>query len=169
MSNPEQPAAQVTGEAFKAALSRWASGVAIVTARAGDRVHGMTVSAFASVSLEPPLVLVCADKSSNTLGLIEEGGCFAANVLGRGQEALSNRFASKEDEERRFEGVAWEEGSTGAPLLPGAVASIDCRVVASHDAGDHVIYVGRVEHVATRDLEPLLFFRGRYHSLAPAE
>jgi flavin reductase (DIM6/NTAB) family NADH-FMN oxidoreductase RutF len=169
VGKPERSAAEVTAEAFKAGLSRWASGVAIVTARSGHRVHGMTVSAFASVSLDPPLVLVCADKSSNTLGLIAEGGCFAANVLARGQEALSNRFASKRDEERRFEGIAWEEGSTGAPLLPGAVANIDCRVVAAHDAGDHVIYIGRVEHVATRDLEPLLFFRGRYHSLVPGD
>ncbi|MCZ6784576.1 MAG: flavin reductase family protein [Proteobacteria bacterium] len=157
----------VDAEQFKAGLARWASGVTIVTARAGDRVHGMTVSAFSSVSLDPPLVLVCADKTSNTLPVIEDAGCFAANVLARGQEELSNRFASEEDEWRRFEGLEVESGATGAPLIVDALANIDCKVVASHDAGDHVIYVGQVEQIVTRDREPLLFYQGRYCSVAP--
>ncbi len=104
---------------LKRVLSRRASGVAIVTARAGDRIHGMTVSAFTEVSLDPPLVLVCADKSSNTHPLIAEGRVFAVNLLARDQEALSNRFASKVDEDRRFEGLAFDRGETGAPLLAG--------------------------------------------------
>jgi flavin reductase (DIM6/NTAB) family NADH-FMN oxidoreductase RutF len=156
----------VEAEAFKHALARWATGVTIVTARAGDRVHGMTVSAFTEVSLDPPLVLVCADKASHTHPLIAEGGVFAVNVLARGQETLSNRFASKKDEHRRFEGLKCERGATGAPLLPGALAHVDCRVVASHEAGDHVIYVGTVEEVRTFDGEPLLYYRGSYHGLA---
>lgn len=155
----------VDAEAFRAALGRWASGVAIVTSRAGDHVHGMTVSAFSSVSLVPPLVLVCADKSSNTLGVIDAGGCFAVNVLAAGQEALSNRFASKKDEHRRFEGLETRRGETGAPLLPGALVGLDCRVVAAHDAGDHVIYVGEVVVAEVGEGEPLLHYAGRYREM----
>jgi flavin reductase (DIM6/NTAB) family NADH-FMN oxidoreductase RutF len=150
-------------EVFKSALRCWSTGVTIVTARAGDRVHGMTVSAFSEVSLDPPLVLVCADKSSNTNPLIAEGRVFAVNILARGQEELSNRFASKRDEWRRFDGIAWDTARTGAPLLPGTVAALDCSVVAAHEAGDHVIYVGRVEEVRVApEREPLLHHAAKY-------
>lgn len=158
----------VSAEAFKDALRRWPSGVTIVTSRAGDRIHGMTVSAFASVSLDPPLVLVCADKASNTHGLVAEAGIFAVNVLAAGQEALSNRFASKKDEHRRFEGVPWKVAATGAPILEGVVVALDCRVVAAHDAGDHVIYVGRVESAEMRDAEPLVYHAGAYRGFEGA-
>jgi flavin reductase (DIM6/NTAB) family NADH-FMN oxidoreductase RutF len=155
----------VTPDEFREVLGRWASGVTIVTSRSGERVHGMTVSAFSSVSLEPPLVLVCADKSSDTCTLIRESGVFAVNILARGQDALSRRFAAKQDEDRRFEGLAVERAVTGAPLL-GGLASLDCTLVASHDAGDHVIYVGRVEALRLRpDAEPLLYYHGAYRGL----
>ena len=152
----------ISAEDFKRALSRRASGVAVVTARSGDRIHGMTVSAFTEVSLEPPLVLVCADKSSNTLPVIRAGGVFAINVLARDQHELSNRFAANRDEDKRFEGLEFEVGRTGAPLLRGVAVNIDCRVVAEHDAGDHVIYIGEVQEVRSFDHEPLLYFRGAY-------
>jgi flavin reductase (DIM6/NTAB) family NADH-FMN oxidoreductase RutF len=126
----------------------------------------MTVSAFASVSLSPPLVLVCADKTSNTLELLEAGRVFAVNVLAADQQALSVRFASKKDEHLRFQGVAWRRGATGAPLIEGTVASLDCRVVAAHDAGDHVIYVGHVEAAEVRGGEPLVYHAGLYRGLA---
>ena len=155
----------VTPDAFRDALACWASGVTIVTSRAGGRVHGMTVSAFSSVSLDPPLVLVCADKTSNTLELLEQGRVFAVNVLAADQQALSVRFASKKDEHRRFEGVSWRRGATGAPLIEGTVASLDCRVVAAHDAGDHVIYVGQVEAAEVRGGEPLVYHAGLYRGL----
>jgi len=148
------------------AFARWTTGVTIVTSRAGERVHGMTVSAFTEVSLEPPLVLVCADQSSNTHALIAEAGIFAVNVLARGQEALSNLFASKKDEERRFEGLTWQTGATGAPLLPDCIAHLDCRVVAAHPTGDHVIYVGRVEEVWRAEGEPLLHYNRAYGGFA---
>lgn len=156
----------VSAETFKAAMSAWATGVTVVTSRAGDRVHGMTVSDFCGVSLEPPLVLVCADKSSNTLELIEKARLFAVNVLAADQGALSSRFASRREEHRRFEGLEWTQGATGAPLLPGTLASFDCWLEAAHDAGDHVIYVGRVADVAVRDAAPLVYFGGRYGELA---
>jgi flavin reductase (DIM6/NTAB) family NADH-FMN oxidoreductase RutF len=155
----------VSADAFRDALRRWPSGVTIVTTRCGDRIHGMTVSAFASVSLDPPLVLVCADKTSDTHGVIAEGGVFAVHILAAGQEALSNRFASKKDEHRRFEGLPLRTGATGAPLLPDAAVVLDCRVTAAHDAGDHVIYVGRVVGVETRETEPLVYHAGLYRAL----
>ncbi len=156
----------ISAEDFRRALSRRASGVAVVTAKSGDRVHGMTVSAFTEVSLEPPLVLVCADKTSNTLPVIRAGGVFAINVLARDQQELSARFAAKKDEDKRFDGLVTDVGRTGAPLLRGVAVNIDCRVLAEHDHGDHVIYVGRVEEVRSFDREPLLYFRGAYGGFA---
>lgn len=156
----------VTPDDFKKALSCWATGVTIVTARAGDRVHGMTVSAFSEVSLDPPLVLVCVDKTSNTHPLVAEGGVFAVNVLSRDQTALAKRFASKQDEHRRFIGLEYESGKTGAPLLVGTAAALDCSLVDAHDAGDHVIYVGRVEWMRSSEREPLIYYRSAYRVLA---
>jgi len=153
---------------FRAALAHRASGVSIVTAADGERIHGMTVSDFAGVSLEPPLLLVCADKRSNTLPFIEAGRCFCVNLLARGQEALSNRFASKEHEWTRFEGLDCARGVTGAPYIPGALASFDCRVVALHDAGDHVIVVGQVEAIVQGDGEPLVYWNGGYRRIGSA-
>jgi flavin reductase (DIM6/NTAB) family NADH-FMN oxidoreductase RutF len=156
----------VTDE-LKQVLSHWASGVAIVTSRAGERVHGMTVSAFSSVSLDPPLVLVCADKTSKTHPVIAAGRVFAVNILSRDQVGLSERFAAKKDEDRRFEGVPWESGKTGAPLLPGSLAILECRVVAAHEAGTHVIYVGRVEDLRPPGGgEPLVYYARAYRGLA---
>ena len=152
----------ITTEDFKRALSRRASGVAIVTAKHGDHIHGMTVSAFTEVSLDPPLVLVCADKACNTLPVIRAGGVFAINVLAHDQHALSNRFASKKDEDQRFSGLEFDVGRTGAPLLRGVAVNIDCRVVAEHDAGDHVLFIGEVQEVRSFDHDPLLYFRGAY-------
>jgi flavin reductase (DIM6/NTAB) family NADH-FMN oxidoreductase RutF len=156
----------ISADEFKQALSRWPSGVTIVTARSGDRIHGMTVRAFTEVSLEPPLVLVCADKKSNTLPMIQSGGVFAVNVLASDQHELSNRFASKKDEWRRFDGLETDVAVTGAPLLRGVVVNLDCRVVAAHESGDHVIYVGQIEAMRQFDREPLLYFRGAYGDYA---
>ena len=158
----------VDADEFREGLRRWASGVTIVTSRAGDRIHGMTVSAFASVSMDPPLVLVCADKASDTLGVIAEGRVFAANVLAASQRKLSDRFAWG-DEATRFDGLEWHAGKTGAPILAGVVAALDCSVVAEHDAGDHVIYVGEVKAVEIGGGEPLLYYGGVYRTLRAPE
>lgn len=147
-------------------MAAWATGVTVVTARDGDRTHGMTVSDFSGVSLSPPLVLVCAEKSSVTHEVIAAGRCFAVNVLADDQVELSNRFASKKDEFRRFEGVPVRTGATGAPLLLGVVATFDCTLVGTHEAGDHDIYVGRVEELVVGDRTPLLYWEGRYDELA---
>jgi flavin reductase (DIM6/NTAB) family NADH-FMN oxidoreductase RutF len=153
---------------FKSALRHWASGVTIVTTRAGERVSGMTASAFSSVSLEPPLVLVCIEKQAHTLDRIVESGVFAVNVLAKDQHELATRFATEGNEAVRFEGIAWRSGPSGAPWLPDTVAVLDCRVAAVHDAGDHWIYVGEVQATEIADeREPLLYYDARYRALAP--
>jgi flavin reductase (DIM6/NTAB) family NADH-FMN oxidoreductase RutF len=152
----------VEAERFKRALAHWVTGVTIVTARDGDRIHGMTVSAFTEVSLQPPLVLVCADLQSNTHPVIAAGEVFAVNVLAWDQAPLSNKFASKKDEDKRFDGLACEFGETGAPLIAGTAANLDCRLVAAHAHGDHVIYIGEVVDVRLNDKEPLLYHSGSY-------
>ena len=129
-------------------------------------MRGMTVSDFSGVSLSPPLVMVCADCSSNTRSVIEEGKCFAVNVLAVGQQALCLLFASKNDEERRFDGLELATSVTGAPLIPGAAASWDCSLVATHQAGDHHIYIGQVESLLTRDVAPLVYYGAGYRELA---
>ena len=153
-------------DAFREALRGWASGVTVVTARSGDQVHGMTVSAFSSVSADPPLVLVCANRASTTHGVIEEGGVFAVNILASHQQDVSNIFASSKDEDSRLQRVSWTEGTTGAPLIDEAVVSLECNVTSSHREGSHTIYVGRVEAAhSTDDGTPLLYYDGAYRSL----
>lgn len=152
-------------EAFKKALRGWASGVTIVTSRTGDEVHGMTVSAFSSVSMDPPLVLVCANQASITHRVIEAGGVFAVNILASHQEDVSNLFASPEHEDSRLERVVWTEGETGAPLIDGALVSLECRVTNAHREGSHTIYVGEVEAAHLTDAKPLLYYQGGYRAL----
>jgi flavin reductase (DIM6/NTAB) family NADH-FMN oxidoreductase RutF len=156
----------VSEEEFKACMGCRVTAVSIVTARDGDRIHGMTVSDFTSVSLRPPLVLVCADKNARTLELIRAGRCFAINILAEDQHELSNLFADKSMEDQRFDGLDTAQGTTGAPLISEAQAILDCSLEAEHDAGDHVLCIGRVEEVRIREAEPLVYFKGAYRSLA---
>jgi len=158
----------VDRDTFRHTLGSWPSGVAIVTsAHAGERL-GMTVSAFSSVSLDPPLVLVCADKASNTNKLIHASRAFTVNILAREQSALSNLFADKKREAIRFDGLVCKTGATGCPLIPDALASLDCKVRDVVDAGDHIVYVGSVEAAAIdAELEPLVYWRGGYQKLEP--
>jgi flavin reductase (DIM6/NTAB) family NADH-FMN oxidoreductase RutF len=151
---------------FRSCMASWPSGVTIVTTRSGEQTHGMTVSDFSGASLDPPLVTICCNRDSITTRLIAEGGCFAVNVLAADQQDLSNRFASKKTESVRFEGLDCSKATTGAPLIPGAVTQIDCTLEATFDAGDHVIYLGRVEYVNVEDREPLLYWSGDYRELA---
>jgi len=152
-------------ESFRDVLRNWASGVTVVTSRAGDEIHGMTVSAFSSVSADPPLVLVCANQASTTHEVIQKGGLFAVNILASHQEQISNVFAAPENEDTRLEGVGWSEGRTGAPLIDEALACLECMVVSAYEEGSHTIYVGRVEAVHTTTAKPLLYFQGGYRAL----
>lgn len=148
-------------------MSHFATGVTVVTTHDGQgRCYGLTANAVCSVSLDPPLILVCVDKCAESHPAFELSQAFVVNILGEGQEEISQRFAVSGGE--KFVGLACRNGGTGAPILDGALAHVECRVVAAHEAGDHTIYVGEVESAetaATADGRPLLFFRGRYHQL----
>lgn len=156
-----------TGQ-FKTALGQWPSGVSVVTTRVGSTVAGMTVSAFFSVSLDPPLVAVCLDRKATTLGLVARSGRFAVNVLSAAQSELSDRFATRDNEPTRFDGVALHASeAAGSPLIAGAVVHLDCELTATHDAGDHVLCVGQVGLALTHPGSPLIYHASRYHSLSP--
>jgi len=155
----------VSKDEFRTALSRFISGVTVVTARGEDDLPvGITVSAFTSVSLEPPLVLACIDKRASLHSCLTEGRHFAVNILAHDQEHLSRRFASKDQD--RFDGAGYREGLDGVPLLEGALAFIECRVVHVYPAGDHTIVVGEVESTSVADHKPLAYYRGGYSQLA---
>jgi flavin reductase (DIM6/NTAB) family NADH-FMN oxidoreductase RutF len=149
---------------FRAVLGRFASGITVITARGADGTpHGMTVSAFSSLSLDPPLVLVCVGNEATMAPMLATATSFAVNILSDGQEALSRRFAGKIDD--RFAGVGYQEGRLGDPILDEVLAWMQCRIVARHPAGDHVILVGQVEQADTREGKPLLYYRGGYATL----
>jgi flavin reductase (DIM6/NTAB) family NADH-FMN oxidoreductase RutF len=146
---------------FRNALARFASGVTIVTARDGDgRDVGMTVSAFSSLSLEPPLVLLCIDHNASVAPVLAHCEIFAVNILAEQQQALSRRFA--EHEVDRFDGVPFKRGALGPALIDGAIAHLECRVHARHPGGDHTILIGVVDAAAIGDGNPLLYFRSDY-------
>jgi len=149
-------------------MGQFATGVTIVTTRLGDHLHGRTANAFTSVSLEPLLVLVCLDKKGDTHDLVQKSGIYAVNILSEEQEELSRLFARKDpDSSHRLDSVPHRYAATGAPIIEGCLAYLDCRVVDAVDAGDHTIFLGKVEEAAVNaDGRPLLFFRGRYCRLA---
>lgn len=158
----------VTPDVFRQAVGSFVSGVTVVTTRAEGQVHGTTVSAFSSLSLDPPLVLVCVDKTSDIHDLIGTAGIFAVNILHSGQsktsELLSRKGAQELEAAHRLEGISFRLETTGAPILEEHLAYLDCTVVQSIDAGDHTIYVGRVEtgKVSAQSDEPLVYYRGQY-------
>ncbi|MBY0492381.1 MAG: flavin reductase family protein [Gemmatimonadaceae bacterium] len=149
---------------FRAVLGRFASGITVITAAAPDGTpHGMTVSAFSSLSLEPPLILACIANDATMAPLLNQCASFTVNILSSQQEALSRRFAGPLDD--RFAGVGYTTGELGNPVLEDVLAWLECRLVARHPAGDHTIMVGQVEHAGVRDGRPLLYYRGGYAQL----
>jgi flavin reductase (DIM6/NTAB) family NADH-FMN oxidoreductase RutF len=155
----------VTATEFRRVLGSWASGITIVTTAVGSNRHGMTVSAFTAVSLTPPKILVCINLDSPFHELVRESGYFAVNILAAGQEAISARFAARENRSERFDGVAWFAGESGCPVLEGTAAHLECKVAESAVVGDHFAYVGDVERGGTSERDPLLYFRGDYRKV----
>lgn len=157
----------IASDDFRHVLGHFASGITLVTTLDGDgRPTGLTASAFTSVSLEPPLVLVCVDHEAHSYPALREAGRFAVNILHADQEPLSRRFATARLD--KFDGVNYGTSPLGLPWITGAHAQLDCTTVSAHVEGDHTIFVGRVENAATAGDEPLLYYRGRYHRLATA-
>jgi flavin reductase (DIM6/NTAB) family NADH-FMN oxidoreductase RutF len=155
---------------FRQALGRFATGVTVVTAeRAPGEVHGMTANSFTAVSLEPLLVLVCVDEQARMLPVLKKAQRFGVSVLKDDQRAISDFFAQPEqdpDTERAL-GIRFEWPADGIPVLGDALVQLTCRVVASHLAGDHTIFLGEVESAEVFEGEPLLFFRGAYRRISP--
>jgi len=158
---------------FKDVLRLWASGVSVVTTLDGDGLQAITVSSFTSVSLEPPLILICIETPSRSHDAIVREGRFAVNILHAGQEAISDMAAGRRGPSgHTLPGVARRTEATGAPVLDDALAWLDCVLVARHDGGDHAIFVGRVEaagtaaaSVAAASGAPLLWFDRGYRRL----
>lgn len=149
---------------FRKAMSCFASGVTVVTTELDGVPFGMTVSAFASLSLVPPLVLVCIEKSTRIHEAIPRAERFSVNVLRAGQEAISNQFASRGED--RFEGVRVREGKLEVPILEDALAIVECRLHATLPGGDHTIYVGEVVAAEIGEGQPLVYFRSSYGTIA---
>lgn len=154
-------AVTVTGHSFKDALSRFATGVCVVTAM-GDAgsPDGLTISSFTSVSLDPPLVLFCLGRKNEALVRAARNGRFAVNILSEDQEEISEIFASQLA--YKFARVACTPGASGCPLIKDALAAIECSLHASYEGGDHLIVLGLVERLSVLGGKPLLRYRGRY-------
>ncbi len=151
--------------AFRASLGRFASGITVLTMRGSDGVdRGMTATAFSSLSLDPPLVLVCIDHNATMAQPLARATHLAVHVLGESQEAVSRQFAAKDGD--RFAGLDITRGVADLPLIAGALVRLQCRIRDRHPGGDHVIIVCEVLDAAVADGEPLLYFRGRYARLA---
>jgi len=151
----------VSSDEFRAALGRFASGVTVVTTKdANDKLLGITVSAFCSVSLVPPMVLICVEKTAGSHYAFEESNVFVVNILPEDDAAMSERFASLIED--KFSGLDFDRGIEDVPVLKNALATLECRVKFSYHGGDHSIFVGEVEDVAVSEGEPLLYFRGGY-------
>lgn len=154
----------VSPNEFREALSHFASGVTVVTTRnATGQSLGLTASAFTSVSLEPPWVLVCVDRDSDSHDALIHTGWFAINILARDQEALSRHFATAEGD--KFAGISHRTGLHDLPVFENALTVLECRLIHTYNGGDHTICVGEVETAHVQSGEPLLYYRHRYHSL----
>lgn len=149
--------------AFKLAMSHFASGVTVVTTDSDGTRYGMTVASFASLSLRPPLVLICIEKSVKTHDAIVAAGKFGVSILAADQAEVSSRFASRRDD--KFDGVAVRTGTLGMPLIEGSISTVECTLRDQLPGGDHTIFVGEVVDVQTREGLPLLYFRSGYREM----
>lgn len=150
---------------FRRACARFATGITIATVTAPDGApHGFTANSFTSVSMDPPIILICIDQKANVISHFNASEAFAINILESSQEPLSNRFAERGQD--RFEGVDWTPGNNGSPILHGTIAQFECSVESRIPAGDHTIILGRVTSARyAGDAAPLIYFASRYHRL----
>ena len=148
---------------FKNAMSRWVSGVAVVTVKADDLFYGLTVSSFTSVSLNPPMILVCIGKKNRLTSMVEQSRAFGMSVLHKGQKKIANYFASRDRiPAPSFPGVTTLDiGDTETPVIEGAVFNLECALSQIHDAGDHSIILGEVKDVVLSDNKKTLVYHDR--------
>jgi flavin reductase (DIM6/NTAB) family NADH-FMN oxidoreductase RutF len=153
---------------FRRAMGHFATGVTIVTVDLDGEVHGMTANAFASVSLDPLLVLVCVDRGARTHAHLHAKKRFGINILCENQRAISEYYAQPvyaHDQAESRAGARFERTRHGTPVLHGALAYLECKLVSTQEAGDHTIFIAEVEDLVVREGEPLLFFRGNYRHI----
>ena len=159
-------ASEIAPDVFRMVMGHFVTGVTVVTALDGDQPFGITVNALSSVSLEPPLVMVALDRRRFLTPIVRAAGRFAVNILSEDQQALSDCFAGAPvtPGRDRFCGAAWHRGAMDLPLLDGAIATLECTVVETFSAGDHDLFIGRVETLANEPEHPmpLLYYRRRY-------
>ena len=152
---------------FRKAMGCFATGVTVITVDQNGEVHGMTANAFSSVSLVPPLVLVCVDHRARTHAHLHARKRFGVNVLSSTQQAISEYYARSVETHQHAEaaGARFTRTAHGTPVLEGALAYLECRLHSTQAAGDHTIFIAEVEHVELREGEPLLYFRSQYRHL----
>jgi flavin reductase (DIM6/NTAB) family NADH-FMN oxidoreductase RutF len=153
---------------FRKAMGCFATGVTIITLDLEGEVHGMTANAFASVSLDPMLVLVCVDRRAATHAHLQAKKRFGINVLCEDQRVISEYYARHERTHERAEqeaGARFDRTALGTPMLRGALAYLECRLHSAQDAGDHTIFIAAVEDAVVREGQPLIFFRGKYRGV----
>jgi flavin reductase (DIM6/NTAB) family NADH-FMN oxidoreductase RutF len=153
---------------FRDSFGRFVTGVCVVTSFGPEGPSGMTANAVASLSLDPPLMIVCFDREARTLGAVEHSRRFGVHILARSQEEIAARFASKQPESEKFAAVRWSERS-GVPMLADCAAGLACSLDRLLPGGDHLIAVGEVVDLWNLDAEPLVFFRGDYWGLSGRE
>ncbi len=153
---------------FRSIIGHFATGVSVITAAAGEELQGMTANSVTSLSLDPVMVLICVEKTTHTHRVLEEGGAFTVNILGEHQEDVSRIFARRgEPEIGELRGQPFIIGTTGAPRLEDCLAFLECRIADVLDGGDHSIFLGEVINEGiVNDVQPLLFFRGKYRAFA---
>ena len=160
----------VTQPDFRQALGLFATGVTVITVDYEGEIHGMTANAFASVSLDPLLVLVCVDQRARTHTHLHARKRFGVNILSQGQRRISEYYARAirtHEEAEREAGARFERTAHGTPVLQGGLAYLECRLHTAQDAGDHTIFIAEVEDVVVHESDPLLFFRGEYRGMGP--
>jgi len=161
----------IDADTYKNVMSQFASGVTIVTVQHEGQQHGLTASSFTSLSLDPPLVLICVGKGLYSHQLIEQSQAFAVNILGTEQQEWGMRFANPRVEDR-YAGIDWTTAQTGSPILPGCLAWVDCKLHQVHDGGDHTIFIGEVVAGSAppageaNGSAPLLYYNRAWRSLA---
>lgn len=156
----------VSAQELRQAMAKFATGVAVVSSVEADgRIHGMTANSLTSVSLEPPLVLVCIARHRNTYRTLRDRGRFGINVLSQRQGAIAEYYARDRKTRAGDVAVSWQLNARGSPMLEGALVFLECQVVARYDHGDHAIFVAGVEKVVTRPGQPLLFYGRGYRGM----
>jgi flavin reductase (DIM6/NTAB) family NADH-FMN oxidoreductase RutF len=166
IAEPVADTGTIDAARYRQVLGHFATGITVVTTTSGGVPAGLAVNSFTSVSLDPPLVAFCVARTSSTWPRIQAVGAFCVNIMAEDQEELCRVFATSGVD--KFRGVGWRPAESGAPILAGALAWIDCSVEAEHPAGDHVIVVGQVRELGVaREGRPLVFYRGGYGRFEP--